>query len=165
MAKINKQEVLNVRIKKLSENAIIPNYAHDGDAGMDLTAVSYNYNKEYDYWEYKTDLAIEIPTGYVGLIFPRSSNSKKDVYQVNSVGVGDSLYRGNYTIRFKYRDKENKFINAIKKLFGKEQKPPYEIGNRIGQIIILPYPHINFQVVDELTETERGEGGYGSTGK
>lgn len=163
--KNNKQEFLNVRIKKLSDKAVIPTYAHDGDAGMDLTAVSYEYNKEYDYWEYKTDLAIEIPAGYVGLIFPRSSNSKKDVYQVNSVGVGDSLYRGNYTIRFKYRDKANKFINAIKKLFGKEQKPPYEIGNRIGQIIILPYPHINFQIVDELTKTERGDGGYGSTGK
>lgn len=165
MAKINKQEVLNVRIKKLSENAIIPNYAHDGDAGMDLTAVSYNYNKEYDYWEYKTDLAIEVPYGYFAFLLLRSSNSKKEVYLCNGIGLGDSVYRGNYTLRFKYRDKENKFINAIKKLFGKGQKPPYEIGDRIGQILILPYPHINFQVVDELTETERGEGGYGSTGK
>lgn len=165
MARFKQLDELTVNIKKLSKNAVIPTYAHDGDAGMDLTAVSYNYNKEYDYWEYKTDLAIEIPNGYVGFIFPRSSNSNKDVYMCNSVGVGDSLYRGNYTIRFKYRDKVNKFINAIKKIFGKEQKPPYEIGDRIGQIIILPYPHINFQVVDELTKTVRGEGGYGLTGK
>lgn len=163
--KNNKQEVLNVRIKKLSDKAVIPTYAHDGDAGMDLTAVSYEYNKEYDYWEYKTDLAMELPKGYFAFILLRSSNSKKDVYLCNGIGLCDSIYTGNYTLRFKYRDKTNKFINAIKKLFGKEQKPPYEIGNRIGQIIILPYPHINFQIVDELTKTERGDGGYGSTGK
>ena len=91
MARFKQLDELTVNIKKLSKNAVIPTYAHDGDAGMDLTAVSYNYNKEYDYWEYKTDLAIEIPTGYVGLIFPRSSNSNKDVYMCNSVGVVDSI--------------------------------------------------------------------------
>lgn len=81
---------MDVKIKKLHEDAIIPNYAKKGDAGLDLTAISFRYEAEYDCFVYGTGLALEIPKGYVGLIFPRSSNSKTTAYLTNSVGVIDS---------------------------------------------------------------------------
>lgn len=79
---------LNINIKKLNESAIIPTYAHSEDAGLDLVAINKEVNN--DYIEYGTGLALEIPKGYVGLIFPRSSNSKKDILLANSVGVIDA---------------------------------------------------------------------------
>lgn len=81
---------MKVKIKKLSENAVIPAYAHDADAGLDLVAVNYDYKAEIDCHVYGTGLAMEIPEGYVGLIFPRSSNRKTDAYMCNHVGVIDS---------------------------------------------------------------------------
>ena len=146
--------MINVKIKKLHENAVIPFYATDGSAGMDITNVEYHYNKEYDCWEYHTGLAFELPKGYVMLIFPRSSNSKTDFYLANHVGVLDSDYRGELILKFKYRDK------GFLPLSG-----PYSKGDRIGQIMIIPYPKVEFNEVDNLEETERGSGGFGSTGK
>lgn len=129
-------------------DAKIPKYAKPGDAGLDLTAVEVTYSD--DKVICNTGLAFEIPEGYVGLLFPRSSNSKKDLFLSNAVGVLDSGYRGVVTFVYKFsHDSANKF---------------YEAGDRIGQIIILPYPQIEFKEVDFLTETERGQGGYGSTG-
>lgn len=142
---------MKVRIKKLNENAIVPEYAKPGDAGLDLTATSYEL-KDGNHI-YGTGLALEIPKGYVGLIFPRSSNRKTDCYLTNHVGVIDSGYRGEVMLSFKNRD-----MQAL-------PKKPYNIGDRIGQIIIIPYPKIDFECVDELSTTERGEGGHGSTGK
>ena len=81
---------MDVKIKKLHEDAIIPKYAKQGDAGLDLTAVNFRYEAEHDCFVYGTGLALEIPKGYVGLIFPRSSNSKTTAYLTNSVGVIDS---------------------------------------------------------------------------
>ena len=81
---------LKVHVKKLHPDAVIPQYAKDGDAGMDLVAVSSQYTQ--DYISYKTGLAFEIPQGYVGLLFPRSSNSKKNLLLTNSVGVIDSKH-------------------------------------------------------------------------
>lgn len=80
---------MEVKIKKLNENAIIPTYAKEGDAGMDLTATSKSFD-EYGNVVYGTGLAFEIPKGYVGLLFPRSSNAKTDLFLTNSVGVLDS---------------------------------------------------------------------------
>ena len=141
---------LEVKIKKRNENAVIPTYAKLGDAGMDLTAVSKTYDK-YGNVFYGTGLAFEIPEGYVGLLFSRSSIYAKDLILSNSVGVIDSGYRGEVSFKFKI---VNDFI--ISNL--------YEIGDRIGQIIILPYPKIKFIEVEELSQTERGNKGYGSTG-
>lgn len=138
---------MNVKIKKYNERAIIPSYANIGDAGMDLTCVSFNCTD--DYIEYDTGLAFSIPIGYVGLLFPRSSNSKKDLLMCNSVGVLDSSYRG--TVRFRYKQ-----INNTNKL--------YDIGDRVGQLLIIPYPTIEFTQVDDLDETDRGVGGFGSSG-
>ena len=141
---------MEVKIKKLVESAVIPFYAKPGDAGMDLTAVSKWY--EDGNVCYGTGLAFEIPEGYVGLVFPRSSNAKKDLILSNSVGVIDSGYRGEVTLKFK--DVEKKQISYAKY---------YKINERIGQIIILPFPKIKFIESEELSETERGTGGYGST--
>jgi dUTP pyrophosphatase len=142
---------MQVRVKRLHQDAVIPAYSKPGDAGMDLTAVSATQD-QYGNVVYGTGLAVEIPEGYVGLIFPRSSNSKTDLYLTNHVGVVDSGYRGE--IMFKFRP-VNGLLNA--KVF--------QVGDRVGQLIILPYPSIVFEETDELSDSDRGDGGFGSTGK
>jgi len=136
---------MKVRIKKLSPDAVVPKYANNSDAGLDLVVISKEVTDKYI--EYGTGLAIEIPDGYVGLLFPRSSVSKKDLQQCNSVGVIDSGYRGEIKIRFNY--------------FGDEH---YEVGEKAGQLIIIPYPKIELEEVESLEESDRGEGSFGSTG-
>ena len=148
---------MEVKIKKLVSDAVIPAYAHDTDAGLDLVATSYEYKEDIDCHVYGTGIAVEIPEGYVGLIYPRSSNRKTDAYMTNHVGIIDSGYRGELMVSFKLRDHDAKDIPQIFK--------PYEVGDKIAQLIIVPYPKIEFKVVDELSTTERGEGGHGSTGK
>ena len=140
---------MKVKIKRLDKSAVIPKYAKDGDAGLDLTATAYKVNEKSQY-VYTSDLALEIPDGYVGLLFPRSSICKKDLEMTNSVGVIDSNYRG-----------------PIKSVFNPTCEDPeiYELGERFAQLIIIPYPKIEFEEVEELSETNRGTGGYGSTGK
>lgn len=152
---------LKVKIKKLDDKAVIPQYAHDSDAGLDFTVVSYEYKPNIDCHIYGTGLAVEIPEGYVGLCFPRSSNRKTEAYLTNSVGVIDSGYRGEIMVSFKNRDKLTKDnTSEIPELI-----KPYEIGDRIMQMIIIPYPKINFVEVEELSDSDRGEGGHGSTGR
>lgn len=158
-------KMIEVKIKKTNPNAVIPKYSHDGDAGLDLTAVSKEIDEDGNL-VFDCGLAFEIPKGYVGLLFPRSSNAKKDLLLSNSVGVLDSNYRG--SVMFKYKHTCNiidqtRGDNKIHFNFSKESY--YEIGDRIGQLIIIPYPHIEFLEVDELSQSERGDGGYGSTGK
>jgi dUTP pyrophosphatase len=142
-----------IRIKKLSPDAVIPTYAKVGDAGMDITATKI-INETLDSITYGTDIAIEIPEGYVGLIFPRSSIRKTHLFLSNSVGVIDSGYRGEIQATFKK-------IQGI----SNDALDNYRVGDRICQIMILPYPQIEFKEVEELSNTERGEGGFGSTGK
>ena len=138
---------MQVRIKKLNENAVIPSYAKDGDAGMDLVITDIKLENTYDI-TYGFGIALEIPKGFVGLIFPRSSIRKTDLILTNSVGVIDSGYRGE--------------LQATFKKFGLNK---YNIGERAAQLVVIPYPEIQFQQVEELTNTERGDGGFGSTGK
>ena len=145
---------MKVNVKKLDSNAVVPTYAKHGDAGMDLTAISKNYD-EHGNVCYSTGLAFEIPNGFAGFLFPRSSNTKKDLILGNSVGVTDSGYRGEVVLKFRpvmllERDIE----------FGPRE---YEIGDRVGQIVIIPVPQIEFNVVDDLSTTDRGVGGFGST--
>jgi dUTP pyrophosphatase len=139
---------MEIKIKRLHPNAVIPKYAKQGDAGMDLTAVSFDYVSS-EHVKYNFGIAIEIPKGYVGLIFPRSSCYKQGQLLSNSVGVIDSGYRGE--------------ISAVMIGYHPEQK--YKVGDRVAQIVILPYPEIVFIESESLSETERGDGGYGSTGK
>jgi dUTP pyrophosphatase len=140
-----------VRIKKLSSEAVIPTYAKDGDAGMDLVATSIKFDGTQI--TYGTGLSMEIPKGFVGLVFPRSSIRKTDLSLSNSVGVIDSGYRGEIQATFN------------QKALSKNGSLLYGVGDRIMQIIIIPYPPIEFEEVNELNNTERGEGGFGSTGK
>ena len=141
---------MRVKIKKLNPLAEIPSYAKSGDAGMDLVATRIISNTTFDV-SYGTDLAIEIPNGFVGLVFPRSSIRKYELALSNSVGVIDSGYRGELQATFK---KENGLDSLA-----------YKVGDRIAQIMIIPYPPIEFDEVAELSDTERGDGGFGSTGK
>jgi len=138
---------MKVKIKKLHPEAIVPSYAKPGDAGMDLTAVDISTSAS-NHITYHTGLAIEIPEGHVGLLFPRSSVYKTGQTLSNCVGVIDSGYRGEIMLKYTLSP------------YGLE----YQIGERVGQLIIMPFPHVEFVEENELTQTERGEGGYGSTG-
>ena len=136
---------IEIKVKKTHPDAVLPKYAFEGDAGMDIVSVGKKMTEKY--LEYQTGLKLEIPEGYVCLIFPRSSVSKKDLMLCNSVGVLDSGYRGELIFRFQR--------------FGEEV---YEVGDKIGQIMIVPYPKVEIKEVDELNDSVRGEGGWGSTG-
>lgn len=152
---------MKVKIKKLHEFAVTPKYAIDGDACFDLHAATYHIDEMGNH-VYGTGLAFEIPEGYVGLLFPRSSNSNKDLILMNSVGIIDSGYRGE--VSFKYR---MKWLHDLTRKNAKDITilKTYSIYDRIGQMMIIPYPKIEFEEVDELSESKRGHGGYGSTGK
>ena len=154
---------MKVNVKKLCSNAALPTYAKHGDAGMDLTATSKSYD-EHGNVCYGTSLAFEIPNGYAGLLFPRSSNTKKDLILGNSVGVIDSGYRGEVVFKFKRTFNVVDFGRAINQRAGSVTLIDYNVGDRIGQIIIIPYPKIEFIEVDELSSSDRGVGGFGSTG-
>lgn len=146
---------MEVKFKKLSDNATTPVYAYDGDAGLDLTAVSVNSEiNECGQFVivYHTGLALEIPKGYVGLIFPRSSIAKKSLTLTNCVAVIDSNYRGEILLKFKNTTGDS--VPAV-----------YPIGAKIAQLIIMPYPTINLVESNELSNTDRGTGGFGSSDK
>jgi len=155
---------MKVKFKKLHPDAVIP-LVTPGNAGADLTAVSISYDKENDlYLECDTGIAVEIPNGYVGLVFPRSSISKTDLTLSNSVGVIDSSYRGSIKLRFKA---SAEFAQEVEDLGLKPIRPAifYEVGDKIGQLVIIPYPTIEYVEADKLSDTQRGNGGFGSTGK
>lgn len=151
--------VLKVNIKKLGGLATIPTYGRHGDAGMDLTATSKWYDESGNVC-YGTQLAFEIPNGFVGLLFPRSSNTKKDLILGNSVGVLDSGYRGEVVLKFKKHPSIKKTAWSDVAIGSVEE---YKVGDRIGQIIIMPYPQVEFNLVDELSSSDRGTGAFGST--
>jgi dUTP pyrophosphatase len=137
---------MRVRIKKTHPNAVIPKYANFGDAGVDLVATS-KWEDEYGNICYGTGLAMEIPLRFVGLLFPRSSVSKKDLRLANSVGVIDSGYRGEIILKF---DANGDGL--------------YNIGDRVGQLMLIENPTIHFVEVTNLPKSDRAFGGFGSTG-
>lgn len=140
---------IKVRFKKLHPDAVIPSYAKPGDGGMDLTAISKEWDSEKELLKLGTGLAMEIPEGYVGLIFPRSSIINTALMLKNAVGVIDSGYRGEVSFFFDP---------------GNRPRKNYEVGDRIGQLIIIPYPAIEPEESSELSETVRGSDGFGSSG-
>lgn len=156
---------MKVKIKRLRPDAVIPRYAKNGDAGFDLTAVSRDFDGKGNI-VYGTGLAFEIPEGYVGLVFPRSSIADKELALTNAVGVVDSGYRGEVTAKFKPMSCFYSTVNHSTALsVAANAHIVYNVGERIAQMIILPYPRIEFDEVSELSQTERGTGGYGSSGK
>lgn len=153
---------MKIKIKKLNENAVIPTKAHATDAGLDLTAISCDID-DNGAIVYGTGIAMEIPEGYVGLVFPRSSIAKKDMMLSNCVGVIDSGYRGEIMTKFKPTNYFNEHAGE-REVECPEDATIYGIGERIAQIIIMPIPDIEIEVADELSDSDRGVGGYGSTG-
>lgn len=139
---------MKVKIK-LDEGAVLPVYSKEGDAGMDLTAISMDRRDQFI--QYKTGVHVEIPQGYFGLVRPRSSVSNTDLI-FNTSGIIDSGYRGDLMVRFKVKHVEGRVADI------------YNVGDRVCQLIILPYPAIEWEQVEELEESVRGEGGHGSTG-
>ena len=154
---------MKVRIKKLSELAAIPSYAKNGDAGMDVIATSIISDTPTQI-TYGLGIALEIPNGFVGLVFPRSSIRKTGLQLSNSVGVIDSGYRGELQATFNKLFGGEAMYDEMKV---KEIQPNdfYKVGDRVAQIMIIPHPPIEFEEADELSDTERGDGGFGSTGK
>lgn len=186
---------LDIKFKKLDERAVIPSYAHDGDVGMDMTAIDVEYDKEHDMYIYHTGLAFESPKHYGQFLFPRSSNRKTDAYLCNSVGIADSaIYRGEIMFCYKNRDSIHSYanlqsMNMFMALIGSDKHThqeiieyvqeikediykraenlefaPYKVGDRIGQMVFLPYPNVILTEYQNLSDTERGDGGFGSTG-
>lgn len=144
---------MQVKIKRLNDKAILPTKAHATDAGYDLYATSCEISVPDRMAAYGTGIAVEIPQGYVGLVFPRSSIYKQHLSLSNSVGVIDSGYRGEIMAKF----------NLLSD--GSDTYSVYNVGDRIAQLIIMPYPEVTFEEVDELSDSDRGEGGYGSSGR
>ena len=140
---------MQIRFKKLSDQAQPPFKASPYAAGYDLVAISKEWDEQHSCWVFGTGLALEIPIGYVGLLFPRSSVFKTTHILANCVGVIDADYRGEVKVFF--RDLNNGSLE-------------YQIGERVAQLIILPIPQVDYIETETISETKRGIGGYGSTG-
>lgn len=141
-------KTIQLRMKKLVPGAVIPAYAKPGDAGLDLTATSVSFDESTRKLSVGFGLVAEIPAGHVGLLFPRSSVHKTGLIMSNCVGVVDSGYRGE--------------IRSI--FYVPEGAKPYAVGDRCAQLVVLPYPQVAVVEADELSGTDRGAGGFGSTG-
>lgn len=211
LTKLRNINVIDVKVKKLDDNAVVMTYAHDGDVCMDMTATSVEYDEETDTYIYHTGIAVETNKNVGMFLFPRSSNCKKECYLTNSVGVADTaLYRGELQFRYKNRTSlkvlqeleamkvsNATFLNEIYKWDGSKKTwndsfirakeitaeanqglrsvmleraknlefAPYKVGDRIGQALFLNHKNVIIKVVNELSETVRGNGGFGSTGK
>lgn len=139
---------MELKFKKLHENTVLPKHSKHGDAGMDLTAVEVVFSGKKRIHHY--GIAVEIPEGNVGLIFPRSSIYKNQERLSNCVGVIDSGYRG-------------ELMAVFDDCCGMDGNF-YQAGERSAQLVIIPYVSCTTSFVDELSDTERGHGGYGSTG-
>lgn len=151
---------LEVRVKRLDDNSVIPSYSKVGDAGMDLTVTKIINETEHDI-TYGFGLSFEIPPGYVGLVFPRSSVRNYNLLLTNSVGVIDSGYRGEIQATFKKVEGVEKRTRAE---LEEKHFYHYRVGERAAQILILPYPNVIIKETDTLSDTDRGDGGFGSTG-
>lgn len=142
----------NVNIKKLDDRAVIPSYGTSFAAGADLYAVLDNeiVIKPGETVFVGTGLAISIPEGYAGMVFARSGLScKKGLAPANKVGVVDADYRGEIMVALHNHSMEDRIISS---------------GDRIAQLVIMPFYKAVFEEVSELDTTVRGDGGFGSTG-
>jgi len=143
---------MKIHFKKLDSKAQKPKFGKPGDAGADLVATSVDFSRDNNNQiVYGTGLAVEIPEGMVGLVFPRSSVRNYNLSMANSVGVIDSGYRGEIMVTFNFNSRTPD--NTI-----------YQVSDRIAQLVIMPVPLIQYKEVDELSETQRGTDGHGSTG-
>lgn len=139
---------MKLRIKRLAD-VDMPSYAHEGDAGIDLRAAEAVTIEPMESEKVRTGIAAEIPDGCVGLVFPRSGLGSRGLTMRNAVGVVDSGYRGEIMAAM-WNTTEHTWS------IGK--------GERIAQLVVVPYVRCEIEEADGLSDTERGEGGYGSTG-
>lgn len=145
---------IRIKVKSLDYRAVFPTYSYPGDACVNLVATGKSHDGAN--WVYNTGLAIEIPEGYVGLLFPRSSVSKTKMLMRNCVGVIDSGYRGEIVVKMASLDIGELTDAGL---------PCYNVGEKVAQLMVLPVPTMEFERVDKLSESLRGEGGFGSSGK
>lgn len=186
--------ILNVDVKfKLEDCVKVPVSAYNGDIGLDVYAVDAEYDSVNDCYVYHTGIKCETPKGFGAFLMLRSSNYKTDYYLANMVGLIDTAnYRGEIILKFKRRTSfwETMYVDAMlhwlkmpwyKRMFTKYEKveqkytkiyqdsidkeKPYKLGEKIGQLVFVRFPNVIGTCVEELSETERGEGGFGSTGK
>ena len=148
-------EKIKVRIKRLHRDAVIPRKAHTTDAAFDLVATEVSVDWAKQEITCRTRLAFEIPLGYAGFIYPRSSVANKPLILHNSTGIIDADYRGEVTVKFLITDLRAYLRGDC----------GYYAGDRVAQMMIMPFPQVEFEEAESLSETERGEGGYGSTGR
>ena len=189
-----KNDNITIKFKLLDDEAELPQYAHDGDNGMDIKAVSVSYDINNDSYKYGTGIACESPEAVGCLVMPRSSNSNTDSYLTNSVGLVDSYtYRGEIKFVFKGRTSRSvrimcaamhkyhyemnwfeRLFTSFKTVYNKIEADffndpikyaPYDIGNRLGQLVFVKFPKVKVKKTDKLSETKRGAKGFGSTGK
>jgi dUTP pyrophosphatase len=142
---------MKILFKKLHPEAVKPKFGKPGDAGADLVATSVDLSTREGQIVYGTGIAVEIPEGMVGLVFPRSSVRDKDLVLSNGVGVIDSGYRGEIMATFNLKNPWS-------------PDDVYKVGDRIAQLVIMPVPLVQYTEVEELSETQRGTDGHGSTG-
>ena len=193
---------IEILVKKVHNDAKIPSYAHYGDVGMDITAVSVEYDEKNDMYIYHTGLTFESDFNVGQFIFLRSSNRKTECYLTNHVGIVDcAIYRGEVLVCLKNRtsieqmaksigfdaynkaffdaikqnedimtslliaqNAQNEAISMIKENAKKLQYAPYQVGDKIAQMVIFNYPTVKIKEVETLSETVRGTNGFGSTG-
>ena len=157
---------MNVKIKKLHKNAVIPKQATKLAGGWDVTVTDIEQVEE-DFVICKLGFALDLPEGYKLTLVPRSSLTKTKWILQNSPGLGDADYKGEYQYRFRalpngievHKNKYDTLIGLSYPEF------PYKEGDRIGQVYLEEVIPIEFEEVEELTSSERGEGGFGSTDK
>lgn len=142
---------MEIKFKKLNPGAMLPTKAHSTDAGLDLTA-AWTEKDEHGTITYGCGLVVEIPQGYVGLLFPRSSIYKTGLVLTNCVGVIDAGYRGEIMAKFNISLSTDLYV-------------PYKVGERFAQLLIMPIPQVDPVLADTLSDSDRGAGGYGSSGK
>ena len=143
---------MELKFKRLNDKAVLPIRAHKSDAGLDLTATDITLEPNdcgQTVVVYHCGLAVEIPEGHVGLLFPRSSIAKKSIFMTNAVGVIDSGYRGE--------------IMAKMHVTTDAAPAVYKVGEKFAQLIVMPIPEVTISEVAELSESDRGENGFGSS--
>lgn len=141
---------MEIKIKLLSDKVKLPVKGTPDSAGYDLTVASVFWDRSNNVVSYGFGIALEIPKGWVGLVFPRSSVYKKNLDLTNCVGIIDSDYRGEISAKFR--------------LINPNEDNVYTIGERAAQIVFIKHDDVDFKVSEELSETIRGDGGYGHTG-
>ena len=158
--------MIEVKIKRLSEKAVLPKKAFPTDGGYDMYATSIEFD-DYGNIVYGLGWAFEIPEGYVGLLFPRSSTSKFDINMQNSIGLIDCHFRGE--VKAKYRPTSTQPVRGAKtnciEVYQSNSADIYEVGDKVAQMVFIKLPETELKEVEELSKTDRGEGGWGHTGR